>query len=163
MAPPPNVYKINYDGAVSLSSNCSGIGVVIRNNVGLVVTSHEQRFCQAYKPVEIEAMAATRAIEFAGEIGVDRIMVEGDSSTVTKALSTKNPALASYGLLIEDASVLERNFTELSYSHTKREGNKVAHCLTRLALNLSDATIWMQDVPLSVVPFVQVDIAFCLN
>ena len=37
MAPPPTVYKINYDGAVSLSSNCSGIGVVIQNNVGLVV------------------------------------------------------------------------------------------------------------------------------
>ena len=55
-------------------------------------------------------MAATKAIEFAGEIGVDRIMVEGDSSTVTKALSTKNPALASYGLLIEDARVLEGNF-----------------------------------------------------
>nr|POE84986.1 hypothetical protein CFP56_79119 [Quercus suber] len=36
-------------------------------------------------------MAATQAIEFAGEIGVDIIMVEGDSSTVTKALSTKNP------------------------------------------------------------------------
>ena len=142
MAPPPNVYKINYDGAVSLSSNCSGIGVVIRNNAGLVVASHAQRFCQAYKPVEIEAMAATRAIEFAGEIGVDRIMVEGDTSTVKKALSTKNPALASYGLLIEDARVLERNFTELSYSHTKREGNKVAHCcLARLALNLSDTTI----------------------
>ena len=68
MAPPPNVYKINYDGAVSLSSNCSGIGVVIRNNAGLVVASHAQRFCQAYKPVEIEAMAATRAIEFAGRL-----------------------------------------------------------------------------------------------
>ena len=77
MAPPLNVYKINYDGAVSLSLNCSGIGVVIRNNARLVVTSFAQGFCQAYKPVEIEAMAATRAIEFAREIGVDRIMVEG--------------------------------------------------------------------------------------
>ena len=110
MAPPPNIYKINYDGAVSLSLNCSGIGVAIRNNARLVVASSAQRFCQAYKPVEIEAMIAIRAIEFAREIGVDRIMVEGDSSTVTKALSTKNPALASYGLLIEDARVLEGNF-----------------------------------------------------
>ena len=37
MAPPPTVYKINYDGAVSLSSNCSGIGAMIQNSVGLVV------------------------------------------------------------------------------------------------------------------------------
>ena len=59
---------------------------------------------------------------------------------------------------------LEGNFLELSHSHTKREGNKVAHCCSaRLALNLSDTTIWMQDVPLSVLPFVQADIAFCLN
>ena len=85
MAPPPTIYKINYDGAVSLSSNCSGIGVVIQNSVGLVVASLAQRFRQAYKPVEIEAMAAIRAIEFAREIGVDRIMDEGDSSIVTKA------------------------------------------------------------------------------
>ena len=154
MASPPNVYKINYDGAVSLSSNCFGIGVVIRNNARLVVASFAQHFCQAYKPVEIEAMATTRAIEFAREIGVDRIMVERDSSTVTKALSTKNPALASYGLLIEDARVLEGNFLELSHSHTKREGNKVAHCLARLALTLSDVAVWMEDIPPSVLPFV---------
>ena len=121
MAPPPNVYKINYDGAVSLSSNCSGIGVVIRNNARLVVASFAQRFCQAYKPVEIEAMAATRAIEFAREIGVDRIMVEGDSSTVTKALSTKNPALASYGLLIEGARVFRGKFFRIiPFSHKER-------------------------------------------
>ena len=141
MAPPPTIYKINYDGAVSLSSNCSGIGVVIQNSVGLVVASLAQRFRQAYKPVEIEAMAAIRAIEFAREIGVDRIMDEGDSSIVTKALSTKNLALALYGLLIEDTRVLEGNFLELSYSHTKREGNEVAHCLARLALTLSDVAV----------------------
>lgn len=86
-------------------------------------------------------MAATRAIEFAREIGVDRIMVEGDSSTITKALSTKDPALVLYWLLIEDARVLEGNFLELSYSHTKGEGNKVAHCLARLALTLSDIVV----------------------
>ena len=42
--------------------------------------------------------------------------------------------LASYDLLIQDAKLVESNFTELSYSHIKREGNKVAHGLARLAL-----------------------------
>ena len=67
---------------------------------------------------------------------------------------TKNPALALYGLLIEDTRVLEGNFLELSHSHTKREGNKVAHCLARLALTLSDVAVWMEDIPPSVLPFV---------
>lgn len=49
------------------------------------MASLAQNFSQAYKPVEIEAMAATRAIDFAGEIGVDGIVVEGDSSVVANA------------------------------------------------------------------------------
>ena len=83
-------------------------------------------------------MAATRAIQFAAEVGVDRVAIEGDSSVVTEALRSNNAGLASYGLLVVDAKLLERNFSELSYSHPKREGNNVAHGLTKLALNLSN-------------------------
>lgn len=72
---------------------------------------------------------------------MDRIMVEGGSIIVTKALKTKHPGLASYGLLIEDARVLERNFSKLSYSHIKREGNKVRHCLARIAANLPNTIV----------------------
>ena len=75
-----------------------------------VITSLAQRLSQAYKAIEVEAMAAIRALEFAGEIGVDRIMVEGDSTIVTKALKAKHPGLASNGLLIEDMRVLEKFF-----------------------------------------------------
>ena len=114
---------------------------MIQNNDGLVVASLAKRLNQAYKPVKIEAVAAIQAIEFAGEIEVDRISVEGDSSVVTKAMRTKNIGMASYGLLIDDVRILEMNFVELSYSHPKREGNKVAHCFARLALNLSDTGV----------------------
>lgn len=62
-------------------------------------------------------------------------MIEGDSSVVTKALRSKKAGLASYDLLIQDAKLVEGNFSELSYSHTKSESNKVAHGLARLALN----------------------------
>ena len=35
-------------------------------------------------------MAATRAIEFVEEVGVDSVLIEGDSSVVTEALRSKN-------------------------------------------------------------------------
>ena len=41
------------------------------------VASLIQRLNQAYQADEIEAMAAVQAIEFATEIGLDRIVVEG--------------------------------------------------------------------------------------
>ena len=106
-----------------------------------MIASLAQWLSQAYKPVEIEAMAATRAIEFVEEVGVDSVLIEGDSSVVTEALRSKNIGWASYGLLIQDANIVERNFSELSYSHTKRENNKVAHYLARLVLSLSDTVV----------------------
>ena len=50
-------------------------------------------------------------------------------------------------------------FFELSHSHTKREGNKVAHYLAYLAVNFLDSVIWMENVPPSVFSFIQPDLA----
>lgn len=93
---------------------------------------------------------------------MDGIVVERNSSIVANALRTKNSGMASYGVLIDDARVLERNFTELTYSYTRREGNKVAHGLARLALNLSNTNVWIKDIPSSLSHFVQADITFSL-
>ena len=87
---------------------------------------------QAFQVIDIEALAAILALEFATKIGLDKIVVEGNSKIITDALDRKETSLAVYGLLVEDACVFERNFSELSYSHVKREGNKVAHCLAKL-------------------------------
>ena len=43
--------------------------------------------------------------------------------------------------------VLARCFSKLHYSHVKREGNMVAHVLAHFALNVSDYSVWMEDVP----------------
>ena len=45
-------------------------------------------------------------------------------------------------------------FSELSYSHVKREGNKVAHYLAKLAVNFPESVIWMEDIPQSISSFV---------
>ena len=44
---PPNSFKVNYDGAACSSSNCSGIGVVIRDHDGLVIASLAQNLCES--------------------------------------------------------------------------------------------------------------------
>ena len=87
---------------------------------------------EAYQAVDIEALAAILALEFAAKVGLDKIVVEGNSKIITDALDSKETSLAVYGLLVEDACVFESNFSELSYSHVKREGNKVAICLAKL-------------------------------
>ena len=48
------------------------------------------------------------------------------------------------GLLVQDACVFARNFSELSYSHTK-----VVHNLAKLAVIFPICVVWMEDVPSS--------------
>ena len=53
-------------------------------------------------------------------------------------------------------------FSELSYSHIRRDDNKVAHSLARLILITLDCTVWMEDVPSRTLHFVQADLAVFL-
>ena len=133
--------------------------MVIRNGDGLVIATLSHPLNQAFKVVEIEALAASRALEFAADIGLDNVILEGDSKVVTQALETKDVGLAAFGLLIKDACTLAGNFSDVSYSHTKRKGNKVADSLVKLATNLANCVIWMEEVPPSIYHFVQADLA----
>ena len=84
-----------------------------------MIASLAQSLSQAFKAVKIEALAASRALELATDIGLYNVIVEGDSLVVTQALKSKVVGLATYGLLIRDAFSLAGNFSEVSYSHIK--------------------------------------------
>ena len=53
--------------------------------------------------VEIKALAATWALEFALEVGVNHAIVKGDLEVVVKALATEEFSLASHGLVLKDS------------------------------------------------------------
>ena len=105
-------------------------------------------------------MTAIRHLEFVAELGFDRVVVEGDLSTVMNGLKM---SLSFYGLLISDVWIFENLFSKLSYSHVKREDNKVTHYLAKLVVNYPDNVIWMEDVPPLVFSFVQADLATVLE
>ena len=103
-----------------------------------VIDSMSQQLNQAYKSIEVVAMTAIRHLEFVAKLGFDRVVVEGDLSIVMNGLKT---SLSSYGLLISDVCIFEKLFSKLSYSHVKREDNKVAQYLAKLVVNYPDNVI----------------------
>ena len=151
-------FKINFDGAIFAEEKCSGLGVIIWNQEGLVTAAMSMRVPQQLQPIKIEALAAHKALEFAREVGISEAILEGDSLLVMKALNIKNIGLAPFGLLLQDSVSLSTGFSKLSYSHTKREGNLVAHNLAKLAINISNCVIWMEDVPSDVLSSYQADL-----
>ena len=75
-----------------------------------------------------KAKAASKALQFAAELGFNRVILEGDCQVLIKALK-------------EDVHFDARHFNELRYSHVKREGNKVAHFLAQYALGILDFVV----------------------
>ena len=70
--PNPEVVKINCNKATSKEQKKLGIGLVIRDNKGLVMASMSKLLPQQYTPMEIEALAASTTLEFAAELGFSR-------------------------------------------------------------------------------------------
>nr|POE46282.1 hypothetical protein CFP56_64926 [Quercus suber] len=138
--------KINFDGAIFAEEKSPGLGVIIRDRKGLVIASVATRVPQQLRPVEIEALAASKALEFARELGKADTVLERNSQVVMSALKSRNTGLAPFGLLMQDSLTLSAGFSKLSSSHAKREGNRVAHNLTKLAMNFTNSVIWMEGV-----------------
>ena len=69
--PPLGTFKINFDGAIFPVEKKSGIGVVIRDSRGLVIASCSKVVHQVLGASEVEAMAATWALSFAADVGVN--------------------------------------------------------------------------------------------
>ncbi|KAL0006865.1 hypothetical protein SO802_008367 [Lithocarpus litseifolius] len=157
--PPTDLVKINFDGAVFSDVNKSGVGAVARNCNGAVLASMSQQIPQAYKPEEVEALAARFALQFALDIGCTNLILEGDSKNLMTWLSNDSEVLSYGGLLLDDIRRLSSFFSQLHYSHIRREGNNVAHSLARYAAHISDFLVWMENVPPQFSAVIQADLA----
>ena len=133
--------KINCDGATFKEQNKSGVGVVIRDENGLVLPSLAKQFPQLYTALEVEAMAAATALSFAVQLGFHSGTLESNSLLLVSALVENHNYLSLVGLLLDDIRFYASSFNQLLYSHVKREGNKVAHRLAKHALCISDLLV----------------------
>ncbi|XP_065616751.1 uncharacterized protein LOC136062066 [Quercus suber] len=152
-------YKINFDGALFTAENLAGIGVVIRDSMGLVMASLAQRIPLPSIAIEVEALAARRVIELALEIGLNKGVLEGDSLILMNALKKNSHSLAEFGHIIKDIQFLASQFSIISFSHVKRHCNTVAHSIARWALSFSFSSlqVWMEDVPPEIANVLQAD------
>ena len=72
------------------------MGVVIRNNEGHVMASLSQKIPPPMSIIEVEVLAARRALELAVELGFDHIILEEDSEILHKALLVEDRNFTPY-------------------------------------------------------------------
>ena len=97
--------------------------------------------------IEVEVLAARRALELTLELGFNNITLERDSEVLIKSLATSCNSLAHYGHLTADIHILMSQFSSLSLSYVRRHCNRLAHALARRASSTPDMSIWMEEIP----------------
>ena len=146
--PPPGWLKINFDGATFKDRKLAGLGGVIRNDNGLIMAAFTQTIPLPTSVEMVEVLAARNALVLAQDLNLTQVQLKGDSEIITNALSSSGRDSSSYGHILKDIKLLSLAFQCLSFSHTHRQGNKLAHYLARSAYNFSPFQVWMEEIPL---------------
>ena len=128
-------------------------------HTGAILASLAQSIPQALQPAEIEAIAAIWALEFGHEIGLTEAILEGDSELIVNSLKTGRANMASVEPLIQDATIFSALYTELLYSHCRRDDNKLAHSLARFSIHVPNYSAWMEEVPHTLLSVAKQDVA----
>ena len=84
--PQPGNYKVNIDGAIFSKQKQASIGVVIRDSAEEVVAALSQNLALPLGVLEIEAKALEVRVQFALEVGVCDVTLEGDAMNIYNAL-----------------------------------------------------------------------------
>ena len=90
--------------------------MVIRDSDDMILGSLSKQIPQAYSPLEVEAMAATTAIQFASDLGFQHAILEINSHVIVKALRDDTEFLFAWAwcLMILDIMLLFlMNYTTL--------------------------------------------------
>jgi ribonuclease HI len=98
-------------------------------------------------PTTAEATAALHAVELCRDVGIQNLILEGDSLAVVKAIESRVQTNHYYGQIIEDIRVVLSSRRSWSVRHTKREANGAAHGLAKEATRCFSDKIWLEDSP----------------
>ena len=84
------------------------------------------------------------------DLNLPSFIVEGDSEVVISALRKKDDSSSSFGHLISSIKQILVYCNCISFSHTRRSGNSIAHSLAKFAKTIGGVLVWMEDVPLPI-------------
>ena len=137
----------SYIDATFQEENRVGIGVIIRDCQGKGLAQWPKIIPLPQTVVELETLTASKVLQCAADLRLNDVNLEGDAEIVINALNENSHSLASFGLPIQDVKCFANLFHCIRFSHVRREGNSIAHILTRRARHVTGFQVWMEDVP----------------
>ena len=150
--------KVNFDAALFKHENLAGIGAIVRDWRGANLGALSMPVSLSSTVAELEALACLGAVQFAADLGLQRVIFEGDSTTIISAVSQGSSVLASFGNIIDDVRHLLPSFSVVSFNHVHRSSNVIADALAKKASSIVGRRIWADTLHLDIAELVSFDV-----
>ncbi|XP_074300105.1 uncharacterized protein LOC141631315 [Silene latifolia] len=138
--------KINVDAGTKVGEGV-GVGVVCRDNARKVLWGLTIVRDQQWEPEMAEAMAILDGLQEAAVRGHRRVEMESDCLVVIEALKAKKIGRSMVSLVLEDILILSNSFNFVSWLHTSRINNCVAHELAHPVPRIVGRFVWAEALP----------------
>ena len=145
--PPAPYLKFNVDGAIFIELRSVGIRIITRDWNGRFVAAMCKQIHAPLGPLEAELKAVEGGLQFAKQLGVSDLIIEGDSLIVSRALSQSSSVPASIDAVIMGIRSAALEFHNVYFSHVKRNANTPAHMLAKYAKGIVHRCMWMESCP----------------
>ncbi|XP_075675215.1 uncharacterized protein LOC142644511 [Castanea sativa] len=140
-------YNATIDDVNESILKVAGIGVVIRDDKGKVEVALCKKIMALVGAVKAEAKAFEAKLLFAKEIGIQDIILEGDSLLVYNALCEKSLPPSSVEAVVSGMQEMDKEFRRIEFSHVRRQGNRPTHLLAKYASGINDYLAWIEKNP----------------
>lgn len=121
--------KINFDGANDATHQQSALGIVARNEEGVVLLSCSEIHHGVTFAFAAEAIACQKAVQTGVEQEWPKIIIEGDSLTIIKKCISKSQGHSDIGAYIYDIKQKLNRSRSFIFKHTPKFANALAHIL----------------------------------
>jgi ribonuclease HI len=119
-----------------------GLGAAVRDHLGTMCVAQTMAHLGFLDPTSAEAMVALMAAELCCDLGLLQIQLERDAKVVVEVVNSTISDDSCRGHLKEDIRTMLLHFSCWEMGYVRREENKVAHVLARLALNNNLDRVW---------------------
>jgi hypothetical protein len=160
--PPAEFVMINIDGSYSEENGPGGWGCVARDHEGEVIFAAAGPAMHLSNAMHAEVMALMRAIEFAEQFGMGRVIFATDCASLQHAATTTELDRAPLGTLFREVKyLLSMGFIEHQIIFCPRLCNKPAHLLASYGVREihGSHSMWLTDLPDDVARAVAGDLA----
>ncbi|KAG8475873.1 hypothetical protein CXB51_032687 [Gossypium anomalum] len=125
-------------------SNSSTVVVLSCNEEGLIMGACTYSYVKVANAFVAEARACERALLFVIDMGFMRVLLEGDSLTIIKKLSTVNEDRSIFRPISQNIQMLKGYLEEVTYHFVPRNANRAAHALVLEGRTRLSPCFWVE-------------------